>query len=72
MKHLNSDGETLTSYQIVGGTVAPTGYLKVIQGRTLKYVLTYNRSTLLDVARRAKKLANEIQGCVVSGAEFCK
>jgi hypothetical protein len=60
------------SYQIHGGTVAPTGYLKVLVGRNLKHVLTYNRTTLTQVQRTAKQLADSLNGHVVSGAEFCK
>jgi len=58
-------------YQFHGGTVAAIGYLKVLKGRTLAHVLTYNSKTLDSVRRIAKKLANECGGHVVDGKEFC-
>lgn len=65
-------GQSDFSYEIHGGTIAPTGYLKVLVGRSLKHVLTYNRTTYKQVQQDAKQLANRLNGHIVSGAEFCR
>jgi len=59
------------TYQIHGGTIAPSGYFKILVGKTLKHIITYNRHNLESARLRAKRLANESLGHVVSGSEFC-
>lgn len=53
--------------------VAPIGYLKVVQMRTLKHVLLYNRHTIESARIKARFLASQLMlGRVIGGDEFCR